>query len=490
VGLPRSFALLVLVLAVCEAGCVRQDASGTAPSAAQSEAPKKLWPVEMAAHVEALARAGRLDEARVWWFRGVMRSLVWDSLAQAYAAETFNRGVTANILRLSDVDMEAYAQLQLSALEWEATAALDLPEQFPSGSLEKLPQIRAQLSAYIRGGIEAERQRRAPIDVIKKQIAENRPVDEAIAVIPEANRNLFSLSAAVFTGCDFGLDFAVQSGGASVSDGGRLAAISSCNQLQIIDMTTGAIVQAISELEDRHDVLAVYPDSREIGILTFQSGPLSDPKTGFYRMTPRVTMERIDLPLPSNIPRTGNLSIQRSVASADGRIAILEMCAEPACPIFAAYDLVAQKIVWQSGDPDKGHERLMAYVIKVDQDYILVSELRPSDRQFAGADGTETLNLTTGASSRTNGSTLEFGKKPSFMPLCSLGSKATNAVSTFDYEIRWPDGRAPTVLKDPVRASIDDCAISPDGQALLVIVAPFIYRYEIRESKKVGASKN
>ena len=472
-----------------EAGCARQDASG-ALRPVVGNAPEKIWPVEMSAHVEALARAGRLEEARTWWFRGATRFMVWDSLAQAYAGETFNDRVTANILRLTDIDMETYAQLQLSALDWEATSPLDLPEQFPVSSLEKLPQIRAQLSEYVRKGIEAERKRRGPIEIIRKQISEGRPLDEALSIIPASDQSLFLFSGAAFTGCDFGLNFAAHDG-ASVGDGGDLAAIDACNQLRMIDMRSGSAVQTINKLDRRFRVLAVSPLANDIGILTFQSGSLSDPKTGFYRTTSRAVMEKLELPLPAHQETEGQLSVERSVASADGKIAVLEMCIDRSCPFFVAYDLTLGEIIWQAGDPDAQHERLIANIVPDRQGYLLVSELRRSDQPFAGAVATELLNLTTGVEVRTDQSTLEFSEKPANFPQCNLVErKEQDGGMSFDQVVVWPSGRAPAVLQQPSRVSIGGCTVSPDGRALLVIVSPFIYRYQIRSNEKTAATRN
>lgn len=472
--------ILIACLAGClSANCTPQLSRSSADSSASRtsrEGPDKLLPVEMAQHVEQLARAGRLDEARVWWFRGATRSMIIDSLAQVYAVENFNRGVTPHILRLEELDSSAMEELQLAAVDWERSAPLELPEGFPRDRLDQLPALREKLAAFVSDGLSANTVRRAELQEIRDRIEAGQPPEEAVALIPPDRRSQIVFLDATYVGCEHGLEFAAWRGGASSNEDGSRAALGGCNELKIVDLPGGKVDQRLDELRYDPTVLTTVSVSGRLRIVSHLGGASAPSGPGLYATSAETQLEPINVGLSEAVV-ADNAKITSSAASADGRFVVVEWCSDKQCQIFTAIDLKSSRLIWQTVGSAGARNRLIASVVQTGGQPVALFEMRQPD----GSRKTELVNLETGGVSVSDKGTIELAADLAETPACTLLEKPDgDALDRYGRGIRWPDGRPSALLRDPDRTPVSDCTVSPDGQRLLVIVAPFVYRFEIR----------
>jgi hypothetical protein len=108
--------LLVCALALAASGCGSPGvASGAGAEAIAPTQPAQMRPDMIAGYVAALLKAGKADDARVWYVRGAIHSAVWNALQpHSYALEGYVRlvGSVAGVERLADLEPDTWGARQ------------------------------------------------------------------------------------------------------------------------------------------------------------------------------------------------------------------------------------------------------------------------------------------------------------------------------------------------------------------------------------------
>jgi hypothetical protein len=313
---------------------------------------------------------------------------------------------------------------------------------------------------------------------VDAQIALGPVTDEARAIAALDTSSSLRPLGSVRIACECWIEFVGDLNRApAVGNDGRTAAIRTCDEIIVINVASGEVLQRFPKEQYGNNSLTVLPSGDGIRLVVLTGRGQTDARQRFVEITAEHGARDLDLALP---PQLGEVGVSQSAASSDGRMLALEFRSRAfEGSRFAAFDLVDSQLIWQATDFADGRHRLLWRVERAGTSYRLVSEVRPA-RDDAGPTSGEYLDLATGASTVVDYDDIAPATFDPSRPTCGLRERERTAGEDreFDRVLTWPSGQQ-IVLSDPPRASIQSCTTSADGRTLLVSAPPFIHRFQI-----------
>lgn len=474
----RSMLLAAFLCATMSTACTSSNSNARVDGlqCSAASAPNRLRPQQIAEHVRALAQANCVEQAQVWYLRGLVRAGVENALApqenafEAYGIWLQNAGAQS----LRRAEPGAISALLEDAILWEAETPLEYPT---NPDPVAVAEARGNVASFLRESVIRTQARAAEVSAVESQIASG-VTDESRAIVDEAAHAVLTPLASVRIDCNDVIRFAAPFTNApAASAEGRIAVVETCNDYRIIDTRSGATIQSVARA-DYYPIIVRAAENPLQVILAPTRRNTTGSASLLYVMSATQGVRPLTLALPLPQAAARRLDIRRSAGSADGNVVVLELgIGGSERSRYAAYDLRNRSMLWEGPDIGNPRSRLMWRVEQRDGDYILVSEVR---RNQFDIEGGELLNLRTGRQEFVEYATLPVNYVDDRLPTCELVETSERGQSReFEHFLILPRGHARLALQDPPRASISDCTVSADGTQLLVAVPPFIHRFAI-----------
>lgn len=467
--------LLAVYMCALAAACMssNSDAKVDGLQCSAVSAPSRLRPQQIAEHVRELAQANCVEQARIWYLRGLVRAGVENALApeerafDAYGIWLQNAGAQS----LQRADPGLIAALLEEAIQWEA----DIPLEYPTNpDPAAVAEARGNVASFLRESVIRTQARAAEVSAVESQIA-GGVTDESRAIVDEAAHAVLTPLASVRVDCNDVIRFAAPFTNApAASAEGRTAAVETCNDYRIIDTASGATIQSVARADYYPIIVRAAETSLEV-ILAPTRRNAARTASLLYVMSATQGVLPLTLPSPQ---AAGRINIRRSAGSADGNVVVLEFSnGDSEVSRYIAYDLRDRSTLWEGSDVGNARTRLMWRVERRDGDYTLISEVR---RNRFDIDGGELLNLRTGRQEFVEYAMLPVNYVDDSLPSCELFETSERGQSReFEYFFSLPRSQVRFALQDPPRARISGCTVAADGTQLLVAVPPFIHRFAV-----------